>query len=1256
MTERETQQAGRFDAFISYSRRDIAFARKLQSVLESYVPPIGLGLEPRSLRVFRDESDIQGSRYYNSIDDHLRQSRRLVLICSPSARQSRFVDDELTRFLTYRRPDDIIPVLLSGKPNGETKVSEHWAFPDVLMDHLGEPRALEMREFDPRIDEFDGQRWVSSWYSLLADLFGLERRVIEERDSRRRFIEGSVRAKDLWYRSYDARIAGYWLESLHRLADAHEQAPPGAVKRNLRAALFHALPEVEASNIWQGDGLLIGGTLSPGGTHLVVWSDRCRALGFDMATGACLRSDVTHERAIQTGRFLTESCAATTDLAGRVNIFDLRTNDAPVSLERPSPVLWLMSSDTEPLVATLNRSGPAISRALDPSEELVTLWDWRRAALLVECVVAGWPRCFFCNRGQQLAIVVNGRLLLARADGKVLELKLPEDASVMSFGPEAVLIRQPSRLHVMRFDASGQPAIAAPLVLDDADAVKQCVADQQGRFVIGLTVDERIIVIDTLKQSVRVIAQVHGLGATELVYEGCGVITVHGIAGKAAYTLGGALLWKQDARATSDPLLAAWLQEPSRAPHGNATPFLPYPAASLFELGWQYSVMNGKSLSRSIGGIALGDIRVEGIGGSSGEQTARQRAASFSSDQRIRFWKLRTARPSVPRTTYGQVAFSSFAFGKIRLGFASEDGLVHLLDPFLGALVHSVAQTTPALWGVLLDANDTTVFGRAGDTDVVRWPSNDGRPEPQRIGFPIPITQLSTAEPFDRAGALLADGSLHIVRLSEDLVVEGILRHQGNPLGNVQFQFSADGCRLVTWAQAGPIRMWDVSSRQELCSPIAGTGSNWGAWFNSSGSRVLTWNAENECIVKDIASGRELTIRHFGNDGTFLPFWQAGIAAARFSVNGDLVFTASSDRTVGVWDAETGERILPLLEHRSGIDALLPSYDDRSLLVSAGDRVSLWDLRTGKRAFKDVIFQGGTPAICWGGHEERWVGFTPDGTIRVLDRDTGLPLAEFAHPGGQVSRVTLNADDTEIVSCSKDGIARVWKIDPDVEPTRWKDAVELTTASRYDKDSFEIVALDDGEFRERSGRLAGFADAPDVRSRPVSCACTRDALQRLRIRPTGLLGEKALRELLRDQRLFDGDLNPAPGIAPAVEDRGNDIVAQPDRDLLWQRTGSPAAVLFTEALKFVSDLNAARFGGFADWRLPSLLEAMSLMTSEGLGENLHIPDVFDRKQTWIWTSSMGDAGAVWTASYGWARCRSCDPTLPAFVRAVRWAN
>jgi len=91
-----------YDVFISYSRRDIVFARALEKALEDYSPPGDLAVPQRHLVVFRDEEDFTGVEYNQSLREHLENSDKMLVICSPHARASKFASDEIRLFAEMR--------------------------------------------------------------------------------------------------------------------------------------------------------------------------------------------------------------------------------------------------------------------------------------------------------------------------------------------------------------------------------------------------------------------------------------------------------------------------------------------------------------------------------------------------------------------------------------------------------------------------------------------------------------------------------------------------------------------------------------------------------------------------------------------------------------------------------------------------------------------------------------------------------------------------------------------------------------------------------------------------------------------------------------------------------------------------------------------------------------------------------------------------------------------------------------------------
>ena len=115
----------RYRAFLCYSHRDSAWADWLHDALESYsIPPrlVGLatdvGTVPPHLRpVFRDRDELPSASDLSAkVRDALAQSACMIVICSPHAAQSRWVDEEVKAFQRLGRAERIHYLIVEGEP------------------------------------------------------------------------------------------------------------------------------------------------------------------------------------------------------------------------------------------------------------------------------------------------------------------------------------------------------------------------------------------------------------------------------------------------------------------------------------------------------------------------------------------------------------------------------------------------------------------------------------------------------------------------------------------------------------------------------------------------------------------------------------------------------------------------------------------------------------------------------------------------------------------------------------------------------------------------------------------------------------------------------------------------------------------------------------------------------------------------------------------------------------------------------------
>jgi len=159
----------------------------------------------------------------------------------------------------------------------------------------------------------------------------------------------------------------------------------------------------------------------------------------------------------------------------------------------------------------------------------------------------------------------------------------------------------------------------------------------------------------------------------------------------------------------------------------------------------------------------------------------------------------------------------------------------------------------------------------------------------------------------------------------------------------------------------------------------------------------------------------------------------------------------------------------------------------------------------------------------------------------------------------------------------------------------------------------------------------------------------------LRARPLENLSVDDVKKMLKEKNLFAIDWNQGgKGLRheyEAIESHGDKLVIDHATGLTWQKGGSEF-VNYARAATYIQELDAKKYGGYNDWRLPTLEEAMSLMEPEQ-HDGLYLAPVFGRQQYWIWTADKYGAGVAWVVGFYVGDCIHDDLDNGLYVRAVR---
>ncbi len=176
----------KYSAFISYSHRDEATAVWLHRALERYAVPKRLWgarapwgkIGPRLPPVFRDREELATSPdLAASVRTALADAATLIVLCSPAAARSRWVNEEVRTFIASGRHDHIRLLIVDGEPYASDPDRE--CLPPALRgDGLPEPLAADIR---PEADGRTGAR-----LKILAGLLGVPYDELRQREAARR--------------------------------------------------------------------------------------------------------------------------------------------------------------------------------------------------------------------------------------------------------------------------------------------------------------------------------------------------------------------------------------------------------------------------------------------------------------------------------------------------------------------------------------------------------------------------------------------------------------------------------------------------------------------------------------------------------------------------------------------------------------------------------------------------------------------------------------------------------------------------------------------------------------------------------------------------------------------------------------------------------------------------------------------------------------------------------------------------------------
>lgn len=245
--------------------------------------------------------------------------------------------------------------------------------------------------------------------------------------------------------------------------------------------------------------------------------------------------------------------------------------------------------------------------------------------------------------------------------------------------------------------------------------------------------------------------------------------------------------------------------------------------------------------------------------------------------------------------------------------------------------------------------------------------------------------------------------------------------------------FSPDGKLLASVAgnmqnRRSEFFLWDTESGKTLYAFDTGSDYLADICFHPDGSMVAVAGGFSQSVnlqLWDVPT-RTLVRKFVG---------QEAVKSIAFSSDGKYLVSGGLDKTVRIWEVQSGQLVQTLSGHQYFVLDIEVSKDGKWIISSAGDynkkvgEVKVWETKSGRlvQTIKGLPYPVNAIALC--NNNQHLVTAGENGTLKIWDFEKGTEIRDLTEPYTNIETISISDDGKYLLTSGENRSIKLWDME-----------------------------------------------------------------------------------------------------------------------------------------------------------------------------------------------------------------------------------